>query len=263
MGQVKREIIVDQKYRGINPMQFGYQQCDPCHSFGPSVRTHWLLHYVHRGSGIFTKEGKTHRVGAGDIFVIRPYEETYYRADREDPWHYIWIGFLAEGDLPAPLQEAVIHCPAAQIVFEDMIRCGKLENGRSAFLCAKLWELFSILLEGEPASADYVKMALSYMNAEYVSGITVTELARRLNLNRSYFSVLFRERMGVSPQEYLIRLRMQRAAELLTVYGETPATAGLSVGYADLSQFSRIFKRYFGLSPRHYQTRYRGGAEKP
>ena len=80
-----------------------------------------------------------------------------------------------------------------------------------------------------------------------------------LNLNRSYFSELFREQMGVPPQTYLINLRLEKAAELLTVYGETPATAGVSVGYPDIYHFSKIFKRHFGLSPRQYQQLYRGG----
>ena len=137
-----------------------------------------------------------------------------------------------------------------------MLRCGKMENGRSAFLCAKIWELFSILLEEGQPSADYVEKALSYINAEYINDITVEQIAAKLGLNRSYFSGIFKERMGISPQKYLINLRLGRAAELLTVYGESPSTAGLSVGYPDIYHFSKIFKRHFGLSPRNYQLLY-------
>ncbi len=248
----KSEIVIDKHYKGYNPVQFGSENCEPGHFFGPSVRTHWLLHYVVQGFGTFVRDGITWAVKPGDIFVIPPYEETYYEADKKNPWRYIWIGFTADEDVSL-LKEAIVHCPGAGGIFEEMLRCGKLENGRSAFLCGKLWELFSILMEGGEPSADYITKALNYMNSEYVHGITVQQVAERLNMNRSYFSELFKEQMGVSPQKYLINLRLERAAELLTVYGESPTTAGISVGYPDLYHFSKIFKQHFGLSPRKYQ----------
>lgn len=254
---MRTEIIIDQHYKGYNPVQFGSQNCEPGHSFGPSVRTHWLLHYVVSGTGIFVKEGITHQVKAGDIFVIFPYEETYYEADWRNPWKYIWIGFTTDDEVPPLLKKAVIHCPAAGQVFDDMQRCDKLENGRSAFLAAKIWELSSILLEGGEETQDYVKKALHYMQSEYVHGITVQQVAERLNINRSYFSEIFREQMNISPQKYLIRLRLERAAELLSVYGESPTTAAVSVGYPDIYHFSKIFKQYFGVSPRNYQKIHR------
>lgn len=256
MRRDRPEIVIDQHYKGYNPVQFGSESCDPGHSFGPSVRRHWLLHYVVYGFGIFEREGVRYSVKPGDIFVIPPYEETYYEADEKNPWRYIWIGFTTQEAVPAALENAVVHCPEAGIVFEDMLRCGKMENGRSAFLCAKIWELFSILLEEGGPCAGYVEKAISYMNAEYINDITVRQIAERLGLNRSYFSGLFSRQMGVSPQKYLIHLRLERAAELLTVYGESPATAGFSVGYPDIYHFSKVFKQHFGVSPRRYQQLY-------
>lgn len=250
------EIVIDQHYKGYNPVQFGSQSCAPGHAFGPSVRTHWLLHYVVYGFGIFVRDNVSYLVKPGDIFVIPPYEETYYEADGKNPWRYIWIGFTTEEAVPPPLEKAIVSCPEAGIVFEDMIRCRKMENGRSAFLCAKIWELFSLLLEEGGPSADYVEKALNYMNTEYINDITVQQIAERLGLNRSYFSGLFSRQMGVSPQKYLIHLRLERAAELLAVYGESPATAGFSVGYPDIYHFSKIFKQHFGVSPRKYQQLY-------
>lgn len=250
---MRAEIIIDQHYKGYNPVQFGSQNCAPGHFFGPSVRTHWLLHYVVSGTGIFVRDGVTYQVKAGDIFVIPPYEETYYEADTKNPWRYIWIGYTTDEEVPKPLENSVVHCPGAGKIFDDMQRCDKLENGRSAFLTAKIWELISVLLEGGEEAQDYVNKALHYMQSEYVHGITVQQVAERLNINRSYFSELFREKIGMSPQQYLIRLRLERAAELLAVYGESPTTVAVSVGYPDIYHFSKIFKQYFGMSPRNYR----------
>lgn len=252
----KAPIVIDYKYEGFNPIQFGSETCEPGHSFGPCVRTYWLLHYVVYGFGKFERDGVKWSVNPGDIFVIPPYEETYYEADRQKPWRYIWIGFHAKESLTSVFDQPVIRCHGVGNIFEDMLRCHKMENGRSAFLSSKMWELYAMLLEQGELSNDYIKKALNCMNSEYVNGITVQQVADRLNLDRSYFYSIFKAQMGVSPQKYLINLRLERAAELLTVYGESPSTAGISVGYPDLYHFSKIFKQHFGVSPRKYQQDY-------
>ena len=252
------EIIIDREYPGFNPVQFGYEDCRPGHAVGPGIRTHWLLHYVVWGKGIFCRDGVTHEVRPGDIFVIPPYEETYYEADRENPWRYIWIGFVTrEQGLTEVFSKPVIRNSGAKYLFEDMIRCRNLENGRSAYLSGKVWELASLLLDRGKPDTDYVQKAMHLMNSEYMNGVSVAEVATRLNLNRTYFSTRFKESAGLSPQQYLIRLRMEKAAELMVVRGEKPSVAAASVGYGDIFHFSKAFKQYFGISPRQYSEQYR------
>lgn len=94
------------------------------------------------------------------------------------------------------------------------------------------------------------------MSVEYVNDITVQQVAEKVNLDRSYFSTLFKAEMGISPQKYLMNLRLEKAAELLTIYGESSTMAGISVGYPDLYHFSKIFKQHFGYSPREYRKRW-------
>lgn len=245
------EIIIDAHYDGLNPVQLGHEKCSPRHSYGPAVRTHWLLHYIVSGCGIFVKDGKTHQVNPGDVFVIAPYEETYYEADAVNPWNYIWIGFTAE-TLPCPLEKPVIHNAALGKVFSEALQCKNMNLGKSAYLSAKLWELFSYLLDSNNTQSNYIDKAINCMNLEYPNGITVSEIADRLNLNRSYFSALFKEKMGVSPQIYLNNLRMERAADLMVTYQKTPTVAASSTGYTDIYNFSKMFKRHFGISPRAY-----------
>ena len=110
------EIIIDCGYNGLNPMQFGYQHCEKSHSFGPAVRNHWLLHYVVSGCGIFNISGKTHHIKAGDMFCIPPFVETYYEADCQNPWYYIWIGFTTDATLPDILHSKM-HLPEAKPLF--------------------------------------------------------------------------------------------------------------------------------------------------
>ena len=96
------------------------------------------------------------------------------------------------------------------------------------------------------------------MKLEYADGITVAEIAQRLNLNRSYLSTIFKEQTGCAPQTYLTTLRMEKAIELMTKYGMKPSVVALSTGYADIYNFSRMFKRYTGMSPRAYLEKNNG-----
>lgn len=251
------EIITDHHYGGLNPVQFGYENCAPSHAFGPAVRTHWLLHYIVSGFGEFTRDGVKHKVGPGHIFVIPPYLETYYEADHDKPWKYIWIGFTTADTLPDVFSQPVISCPSAGALFDEMLSCSKMDNGRSAFLSGCLWKLMSLLLEQGKSKSDYVEKALACMHSEYMRRITIQEIADRLGLDRSYFYTLFTERIGMSPSEYLINLRLTKAAELMIDHEERPSIAAASVGYEDLFHFSKIFKKHYGMSPRSYMKKMR------
>lgn len=82
----KQILLVNRHWHDINPVDCGWEACAPGHSFGPAARFYWLLHYVIQGRGAFTAGGKESPVRAGQMFVIRPFEVSYYEADRREPW---------------------------------------------------------------------------------------------------------------------------------------------------------------------------------
>lgn len=245
------EIIIKKDYRDLNPNHFGYENCAKSHHYGPAIRTTWFLHYIISGSGIFRIDGKEYHLSKGWMFVIPPYVETYYEADANDPWEYTWVGFRSE-KLPMALPD-VIYCPGVSRVFEDMKNAKNIGNGRTEFLCAKLWELFSVLMENIDTKDDYVELALGIIHSDYMLKINVSKIAERLNLDRTYFSTLFRKRMGVSPKQYLQSYRMEQALPLLRV-GLSVTKTAQAVGYDDIYTFSKMFKQHFGVSPTHHQS---------
>ena len=99
---------------------------------------------------------------------------------------------------------------------------------------------------------DYVQYALDCIHSEYVEPITVEMIASRLGINRSYFSTLFKSKMGISPKRYLFEYRMRMAALLLTEEKKPVTVTANSVGYTDIFNFSKMFKQYYGLSPIEY-----------
>ncbi len=256
------ETIVTEGYTDINPAQFGYEICAPSKSFGPAVRYIWLLHYVVSGKGTFRNEGKEYRVSAGQVFVIKPFAETYYEADADDPWQYIWVGFFAKNDsLTKALEKPIITVPGIGKIFEDMRRCQGLENGKTAFLASRIWEIISLILESEERTTDYAEKVLHCLNSEYMGDITIQSIADRLNLDRCYLSTAFKKKYGISPMQYLMNLRLETAAELMVIHGKPPSLAAMSVGYPDIYNFSKMFKKKFGCSPRQYIQNAKNNAE--
>ena len=260
MEQAITKIIVNQGYHDINPVQCGRGTCMPHHSYGPAARTHWLLHFVISGRGKFVSPRGEFAVGRGDMFIIRPYEITYYEADGTDPWKYIWIGFTAEVHLPPNLTGSDVLCmPMLEEIFRRAHSADDISEGGGGYeakLCGCIWELLALLSERDTGTDEtaerYIRPALSMMESEFSNGITVEDVAERLHLNRSYFSTLFHAAVGKPPRNYLTDLRMERAAVLLTHYGYSVSVAATSVGYPDVFSFSRAFKRHFGLSPSRY-----------
>ena len=246
------ETIINKGYNDINPMLFGHQQCPKGHSFGPALRTYWLLHFVVSGKGFFKIADREYSVNAGNIFVIPPFIETYYEADFDNPWEYIWIGFTAPQGFDIFCDD-VIYLPSASHIFEDMKKCSKRTVGKTEFLCSKLWQLFSEILEKGEEKVDYIEKALSIISSEYMSDITVQSIADRIGLERTYFSNIFKKEVGISPKKYLLKYRMDQAADLIKNRGYSVSITALSVGYNDVYTFSKMFKQYYGVSPLQFK----------
>jgi AraC-like DNA-binding protein len=84
---------------------------------------------------------------------------------------------------------------------------------------------------------------------------TVALLAREVGLSRSAFAAAFRDHLGTPPLSYITNLRMRRAAQLLEIDAITQREVAERVGYHRESSFARIFKKYYGVSPRTFADR--------
>ena len=105
----------------------------------------------------------------------------------------------------------------------------------------------------------YIQEAVTFMEHNYQRELTVEEVADVCKLNRSYFSKLFKESMGCPPQEFLIRLRLSKAAEQMKS-GKAPiGEIAAACGYPNQLHFSRAFKKRYGVSPREWRLHNKGG----
>ncbi|AQR93550.1 AraC family transcriptional regulator [Clostridium saccharoperbutylacetonicum] len=256
----------------ITVYQCGMEKCKKSHSYGPAIRDHYLIHFVLEGSGIFYVDGKSYKIKANQGFLICPNIVTYYEADKEEPWIYTWVGFkgikaekylkLANLDQENPIFECT-EVAFVQECFENMRKSTELKYGRELRLQGLLIMFLSELIEEAGKNVIissnykemYIKKSLQFVEINYSSKISISEMAKSVGLNKNYFSTFFRENIGVSPQQYIIKYRINKACELMSNQGLTIGDISRSVGYDDTLGFSKIFKKEKGISPKKYRQK--------
>jgi AraC-like DNA-binding protein len=105
------------------------------------------------------------------------------------------------------------------------------------------------LLTAQPNRHGQIARVLRRIHADYASDLDVASLAREANMGVSTFHHAFRDATATSPLQYLKSIRLHRAKALLALDGQNAQDAARMVGYASASQFSREYRRMFGVSP--------------
>lgn len=252
----------DAGLRELIPVVTGAEDCLAGHSFGPAVREHVLIHCVHSGEGRLESPEGTWRLQAGECFVIFPGQVTRYAASAEHPWHYTWLAFSgsrAEDLLRArgvTAKTPVIRRPEVSSVFEGLR--SELQTEPDALrsgvrVLAAVLQLADAL--GQPCEKQedrpdaYVRHAREIIDRLYADRLTVAGVARSVGLDRRYLCRIFKARTGLTLQAYLLRTRMENAQRLLVGTDLTVREVAYSVGYPDVCNFSRMFRRMCGASP--------------
>lgn len=107
----------------------------------------------------------------------------------------------------------------------------------------------------QATETDPLDAILSELQHSFSSDYSVQELADRCHVSVGRFSMLFKARTGVSPQRYLIDLRLTRAQQLLRDTHLSIQQIAAAVGYGDAFYFSRLFRHHIGLSPSAFRKK--------
>ncbi len=245
----------------FNVIQYGHEDCRPNYSIGNFVRSNHLIHYVHRGRGFYRMNGKEYALGPGDAFIIYPKDVTYYQADGQDPWEYSWVEFsgaAVEGYLRSADFSREMPVVRGSSAGKAMLRLTETETLNPYELYCRLMEALAAFVtrspQPGPMAEDYVKYALNYIHTVHYHGaISVNDLSAYVGVNRSYLCRLFKEKLGVSPKQYIKTYRMNNAARLLAETNLSVGQIAQSSGYEDQLYFSTAFREFFGHSPSEHR----------
>jgi len=110
--------------------------------------------------------------------------------------------------------------------------------------------------DGFSPAAQRLIPALAYLDqhAMQPSPPNLEQIADSLHLSAEHFHRLFRAALGITPLHYMLRIRMRHAQRMLADPTHSVGEAAAACGYADAFYFSRVFRQYFGRSPRHYRN---------
>ncbi len=261
-----RKTIVNQfrEFADFNIIQYGHEDCRPGYSIGNFVRSNYLIHYIHKGSGTYSARGKVYELKAHDAFLIYPDEITYYVADENDPWEYSWVEFSGTGVTrflsATSFREDNPVVYSLEAAEKPILKLSQLQPDNPYEIIGCLYSFLGAIATDKPKGGsladEYVKAAVGYIHTFYYdTGINVTEISEYVGIDRSYLYRLFKEKMGVSPKKYIMEYKLKTAAKLLRETGLSVGQVALSTGFDDQLYFSTAFRSYYGVAPTKYRRK--------
>lgn len=210
---------------------------------------------IHRQELVLLPAGIPHRYGSID----------------SDPWSIYWLHLKGEDVLPLfaayHLQAGSVQVPLrwAASFIEAFDACYRLISERSyspsthihvAQTIRHQISSLGMTIGGnrqERRRSRFIDEAIHFMADHLEQSITLDQLARHVGLSRQHLIEVFREATGFPPIDYFLRMRIQRAGQLLDLTDLTVKQVGSALGFHDPYYFSRLFKKITGLSPTQYR----------
>ncbi|MBR6319223.1 MAG: AraC family transcriptional regulator [Prevotella sp.] len=238
----------------------------------------YVLIYCVSGSGWYRVDGKEHRVGANEFFILPAGKPHAYGTGDADPWTLYWLHFggqhaefYAQGAL---LPQRIVPNIESRIghrnnIFEEIFTTLEADHSIDAL------RLVSALLHYYLASMRYLQQyrqaespqakvagedgiaqaAIHYLKENVGRRLTTGEVAAYVGYSVSYFSALFKRTTGQSPIGYFNRLKIEVACQMLATTDIQVNQLCFKVGIDDPYYFSRLFSRQMGCSPVEYRRR--------
>jgi AraC family transcriptional regulator of arabinose operon len=263
--------------RGLLPTDVGYFPKAGGHRFERKVGVDQAIFiYCTHGRGWCDLAGQRYEVQAGDLLVIPPRTPHAYGADDRHPWTIPWVHAAGDnvghylGELGVSIERPVLYLgddPQLLGLFEELIEVSEQGYTPSHLLYAAhtLAHLIGVMIwhrqqnwRGTPDSRQKVAQSITYMKQHLDQPLHVAALAAIANLSPSHYAALFKTQTGYAPIDYLIRLRMHQACQLLDTTNLNIKEIALRLGYEDPLYFSRVFRSVNDASPSDYRLMHKG-----
>ncbi|MBA2941217.1 helix-turn-helix transcriptional regulator [Paenibacillus sp. CGMCC 1.16610] len=263
------------KMSGLWCIRVGHNVAKSNYQVGPKRIECYSLHFVVEGQLLLQSENGEAILQPNDLCCFFPDESYSYRIyDQKETLKLIWIAFQGPQaltllhSLGLTQTTPVLRARCSREVWTKLYAFLQFisdqpdeaeDIGFSTELQEQLYGIFAVLMKGGKTISDektsnvddlpWLKRSLDFMQLHALEGISIKEVAEEAGVHRSYFSDIFKKRIGVSPNRYLYRLKMEKAAASISLKDRTITEVAYSVGYPSLYSFSRAFRNYYGYSP--------------
>lgn len=254
------------------------------------VPLHWQdsveIIYVKRGTGIVQVDFEIFHAEAGDIFLALPghlhglrrvpgkrmeYENIFFDAnflgnDSVDICSQKYLQPMLSGKLQLPThigRKDPLYGQIAECLDDADELCSLRPRGYELGIKGRLLILFSILFQNAPEgktaggpdrNMEKLKLALARIEADYDKKLTVNDMAAQCGYSASHFMRWFREATGSGFLAYLIEFRLGKAAQALRGTTDTVLEIAERTGFDNLSNFNRLFKKRFEMTPSQFRA---------
>ncbi len=232
------------------------------------------VEFVAEGQGELELGGRRYQLQPGMAFSYMPGVPHTIRTDPRSPMLKYYVDF-AGTEAKRLLSQSTLHGGRAVQVsapeevaelFELLQRNGEGEGAQAKAICAGVIPLLLLKItersfaprEAEPRALATYRRARQLIEQRSGSLRNLEDAAQACHINAAYLCRLFQRFGRLSPYQFLTRLKMKQAAELLLDRGLMVKEAAAELGFADAFHFSRTFKRIYGLAPERFVQQARG-----
>lgn len=250
----------------------GYEKCSDQYQIDRKGYPYYFIKYTTKGKGKLYFKDKDFDLMAGTISGFSPSAAHRYISDCNEPMEHIFLTFRGKsgGKIfhKLGLEDGfAIHTSKPDKIMElleKVLDLGLENSVYSRDICSQYVKiiLMSIATDlhdnatQQPLSLNTFQNCKHYIDQNFSKLNSVSDVAKKCNVNTRYMANLFKKHYRSTPQEYLTNLKMTKSASLLLSTNMPVKQIAESVGYLDQYHFSRNFKKIFGISPLIYRNRF-------
>ncbi len=246
----------------------GNEHCAPDYHITRTDFPYYAVEFVARGQGTLQLGGTCFHLMTGAVFVYGPGIPHDFRSSVERPMEKYFLNIAGaeakkrlQASIPRPGEIVQSAAPEDVLqLFELLIDAGRRETPYRARICRSIMEhlLLRIAESAVPLGTigteafETFQRCREWIEAHYRQVGCLSEIALKCDVDAAYICRLFKRYAHQSPWQYVLRLKMRDAAQRLQSHQVLVSEVAYEFGFHDPFQFSRTFRRVFGVSPRTF-----------